>query len=208
VTELYVLGAIGLVFAAIGFQRGWLREVATLGGVLFAWLIIVVVGPILVAFVNRLALMARFTLAGGFDSSVPGVILVRLREAPLVDPRQPTAVLGIALIALVASAYLASNHWVEGAGSTTGRAIGILASIANGYLVLYLALRYLLPANGNYPVLHVLTQIANALGSFLPTVLLGGVIVTISLALLSSRRPTGRGSSRSPSRARVRAQTS
>ncbi|HEX5416504.1 MAG TPA: hypothetical protein VFZ25_12615 [Chloroflexota bacterium] len=204
--ELYVLGAVGLIFAAIGFQRGWLREVATLGGLLASWLVIVVVGPLLVWVVNRLALMIAFTVDGGFDSGAPEVLLRHLRAMPLVDPREPTAVVGVALVALVAAAYLGSNRWVEGAGAPRGRILGCLASLANGYLVTYLALRYLLPPQGSFPILHGLTQVANALGSFLPTALLGGVIVTIGLALLSTRGAVSRGGGR-VSRARARAQS-
>jgi len=204
--EVYVLGAVGLVFAAIGFQRGWLREVATIGGLLASWLFIVVVGPLLVWLVNRVAMMIRFLFAGGFDSSAADALLRHLRESPLVNPAEPTAVVGVALIALVAAAYLASNRWVEGAGALNGRILGALAALANGYLVLYLALRYLLPPQGSFPVLHGLTQVANALGSFLPTALLGGVIVTIGLALLSTRGAVTRGGGRA-TRPRARAQS-
>ena len=125
--EVYVLGAVGLVFAAIGFQRGWLREVATIGGLLASWLFIVVVGPLLVWLVNRVAMMIRFMFTGGFDSSAADALLRHLRESPLVNPAEPTAVVGVALIALVAAAYLASNRWVEGAGALNGRILGSLS---------------------------------------------------------------------------------
>ncbi|HLZ08398.1 MAG TPA: hypothetical protein VKT80_07425, partial [Chloroflexota bacterium] len=76
----YIVLAIIIGLAALGFQRGWLREIATLGGLLVAWLCVTSLGGIVIGAVNRLALIARFTLAGGFDSPAPGGLLDALRR--------------------------------------------------------------------------------------------------------------------------------
>jgi hypothetical protein len=194
-TYLVVVGIV--LFALLGFQRGWLREIATLGGLLLAWLIVLALGGAFVAGLNRVYLMARFTIEGGFDLSSPGSLLDALRRAPLLDPRRPDIVLGILFVALATGAFLAAVRFAPPASAASARALGLLVGMANGYLVCYLAIRFLVPAARlGFAIPLVPGDAAIALGQYLPTVLLVGVVLAIGLALLSSKRLGGRSAGR------------
>src|ERR671935_15967 len=78
-----------LGFGAVGFRRGWLRELATLGGLLLCWLLLALFGLTLVAWANRLGLMAAFTWHGGFDLGDPAPLMRSLRAQPAIDPWRP-----------------------------------------------------------------------------------------------------------------------
>jgi hypothetical protein len=186
-----------VLFALLGFLRGWLREVATLGGLLLGWLIVLALGGAFVAIINRLVLIARFTALGGFDSASPGVLLETLRREPLIEPRHPDVVLGALFIVLAAAAFLAPLRFAPPVAAFSGRVLGVLFGLANGYLVCYLALRFLAPAarvGFAVPVLPSESELP--LGQYLPTVLLVGVLLAIGLALLSSKRIGGKSSGR------------
>jgi hypothetical protein len=194
-TYLVVAGIV--LFALLGFQRGWLREVATLGGLLLGWLIALALGGAFVATVNRIVMMARFTLAGGFDSTSPGILLEALRREPLIEPRHPDLVIGALFIVLAAAAFLAAMRFAPSVATFSGRALGFLVGMANGYLVCYLALRFLVPAaRVSFAVPVLPTEAELPLGQYLPTVLLAGVLVTIGLALLSGKRIGGKSGGR------------
>jgi hypothetical protein len=199
-TYLVLVGIV--LFALVGFQRGWLQEVATLGGLLLAWLIVLALGGLFVAGINRVVLMARFTIDDGFDSPAPGAMLETLRRMPALDPRHPDVVLGILFVGLATAAFLAAQRFAPPASSGAARALGVLVGIANGYLVCYLALRFLVPAARlGFDLPNLPTSGATTLGQYLPTLLLVGVLVTIGLALVSSKRIGGKSSGRiSPSR--------
>lgn len=191
-----ILGII-LICGGVGVWRGWLREVATLAGMLLAWLILITAGGALVSVVNRLYVMAVFVGRGGFDSRQPGPLLLSLREHPLVDPRQPDVLFGVLFLILSAGVFLLANRYAAPVTGWSAQALGGLVGLANGYFFSYLSLHYLAPAQrvGLSAPLSA-SGVADALGRYLPTVLVAGVVVTIAIALLSSRR--------SPSRASVR----
>jgi hypothetical protein len=193
----YVVVLAIVAFAILGVLRGWLREIAALGGLLLAWLAVLAAGGALVAGMNHLWLMVSFTLAGGFDSTSPGTVLDSLRRAPLVDPRHPDVVLGVAFIGLAAVAFVAASRYAPPATAISARALGLLVGIANGYLLSYLCLRFLAPAARVGLSLPINPGPAvDALGHYLPTLLLLGVGVAIVIALLSSKRLGGKSAVR------------
>jgi hypothetical protein len=194
-TYLIVAGIV--VFGVLGFRRGWLREVATLGGLLLAWLIVLVLGAAFVAFVNRLWLIGRFTVLGGFDTTNPEVLLEYLRRAPLIDPRHPDVVLGLVFVFLTGAAFFAANRFAPAATAPSARALGFLIGMATGYLVCYLGLRFLVPAARLGLALPInVGDAADSLGQYLPTLLLAGVVIAIVIALLSSKRLGARSAGR------------
>lgn len=192
-----------IAFGSLGFWRGWLREVATIAGLLVAWLFVVGAGGLAVGLVNRIYLMVAFTIRGGFDSSAPGNLLQTLRSNPLIEPARPGGFYAVLFAALAIASYLLANRFAPAVSQTSARLLGVLVGLANGYLLAYLALRYVAPA---IPISIAEPSPANpvdVLGRYLPTVLLIGVILAIGIALLSSRRFSGRGGGRmAPGRAK------
>jgi hypothetical protein len=193
----YLIAAGIGVFAILGFRRGWLREIATLGGLLLAWLIVLALGGAFIAFANRLWLIARFTSQGGFDTTNPEALLDALRRAPLIDPRHPDVVQGVIFLALAGAAFFAANRFAPAATSPSARALGFLVGMATGYLVCYLGLRFLVPAARVGLALPAsIGDVSDSLGQYLPTLLLVGVVIAILIALLSSRRLGARSGGR------------
>lgn len=193
----YLVVVAVVVFAILGFQRGWLREISSLAGLLVAWLAVLALGEAFVAFANRLFLMTRFTIAGGYDSSSPGVILDALRREPLIDPRHPDVILGILFVALALGSFLVASRIAPTASAASARALGMLVGVANGYLVSYLALRFLIPAaRFGFSLPLNPGDAVESLGQSLPTLLLAGVVIAIAISLFSSHRIGGKNATR------------
>ena len=200
----YIVLSVLVVFAGIGFQRGWLREIASLGGLLVAWLAVSVLGGALVSVVNRAYLIVRFTFSGGFDQQSPGGMLDLLKRAPLVDSHHTDILLGIAVVLVAVASFVAASRFVPPAISASGRGLGVLVGLMNGYVLSYLGLRYLATgARTGYDLGLFSGNLVDVLGRYLPTLLIAAVVVTIAIALMSSRKGPGRGSGRfTPGRAK------
>jgi hypothetical protein len=200
----YALIGVLVVFAALGAWRGWLREVATLAGLLVAWLILILVGDRVVGAANQLVLMLRFTLAGGFDRVSADPLLRQLRLRPAIDPAHPDLFLAVLFGVLAIGVYVGVNRLVAGPTAQVGRALGAMIGVANGYLIAFLLLRYLAPAARlRLPLALPVAGLANQLGSYLPTILVAGVLLAIVIALVSSGHLGARtGRRTAPTRAR------
>jgi hypothetical protein len=116
-----------LAFGTLGFRRGWVRELATLGGVLLGWVIVAALGLTLVDWANRLVLIARFTWAGGFDLADPSGLLRALRAEPAIDPWRPELFLLVVFALGVAAAYVAGGKLATRPGGTPDAVLGALA---------------------------------------------------------------------------------
>lgn len=193
----YLVFALLLVFGAYGFWRGWLREVATLAGLLVGWMVLITAGETFVNIVNRIYLIVAFVVQDGFDARQPAAVINSLRRNPIVDPRHPDHFLGVIFVILAIAVFLAANRYVSTATSWSAQALGALVGLANGYLVIYLAFHYFAPtARLRLPVWMGAGGVADAFGRYLPTILVAGVILAIGIALISSRRLAGKGSPR------------
>jgi hypothetical protein len=197
VSYSYLIVALLIVFGAIGFWRGWLREAGTLAGLLVAWMVLIAAGEAFVSIANRIYLMAAFILQDGFDARQPATLIQSLRRNPLVDPRHPDLFLGIIFVVLGVVAFVAANRYIAPATGWPAQVLGCLVGLANGYLVTYLGFHYFAPtARVRLPVWLGAGDAADALGRYLPTLLVAGVLLAIGVALLSSRRFGGKGSPR------------
>lgn len=190
---------VGLVFlGAIGFWRGWLREIVTLASLLVVWMILDALGGALVGFVNHVYLTLGFVARDGVDSAHPAALIQLLRQSPLVDPRHPNFYFGVLMTVAVVAVYYAASRFVAPAAGWSSQALGALVGLANGYVVTYLGFRFFAPdARVNLAFSMNPDGVADSLGRLLPTVLIAGVVLAIGIALLSGRRLAPRGSARS-----------
>lgn len=184
----YLLLVLLVGMSALGFWRGWLREIGLTAGLLIVWLLLIVAGTGALGFVNRAYLTVRFVLAGGVDARQPDLLLQSLRARPLVDPRHPEVFLGIAFVVLAGTMFAATHRFIAPAGSRSAQLLGLLIGLANGYLVAYFAFHYFAPsAHIRLPLAMAVTDVADVLGANLATILIVGVVIAIAIALLSSR---------------------
>ena len=168
----------------LGARRGWVRELALLGGVLFTWLAVVALGFSLLSWANKIVLMLRFTWMGGFDAADPAPLLRALRLAPPIDPWHPQLFYAFLFAFGVLSAYLASTRVGSRAESVSDVALGALAGALNGYVISYVLLEQLQPsvaAGGPLDGFAVLAQ-------HLPIVVIAAVVGVVAIALLASLR--------------------
>ncbi|MGH2461489.1 MAG: hypothetical protein ACRDIY_21750 [Chloroflexota bacterium] len=193
----YLIFAALVIFGAVGFWRGWLREVVTLASLLVVWMILDALGQTLVGFVNRVYLTLGFVARDGVDAAHPTALIQALRQNPLVDPRHPDFFLGVLLTVAVISIYFAASRFVAPAAGWSAQALGVLVGFANGYVVTYLGFRFFAPG-ARFELAFSLSPngVADSLGRLLPTVLVAGVVLAVGIALLSGRRAASRGSGR------------
>ncbi len=180
-----------VICGAIGFRRGWIRELATLGLILLAWLLVVLVGYGVVSFTNRIALMQGFAWSGGYDSLDPAALLRGLKAMPLIDPTHPEWFYGILFAIGVLVAYLGANRVGAVGGAFSESILGMLAGALNGYVISFVLLDYAqrtsqaggrsANAASDWPVLA---------GGYLTTIAIVAVIAVVGIALTSMLRGT------------------
>lgn len=193
----YLIVGVLVLFGALGFWWGWLRSVAVLAGVLVIWMVLASVGEALIGLTNRLYLIVAFIIRDGFDARQPGAVIETLRRNPAVDPSHPDFFLGVIYVVLTVLVFLAASRHVAAAASWSAQALGALVGLADGYVLTYLAFHYFAPAvRVRLPALMSTTDVGDVLGRYLPTLLVAGVILAIGIALLSSRRLSGKGNPR------------
>lgn len=175
-----------LAFGTLGFRRGWVRELATLGGVLLSWLIVAALGATLIEWANRLVLIARFTWDGGFDMAEPTGLLRALRAEPAIDPWRPELYLLVVFAIGLVMAYCAGGRLAAGPTAASDALLGALAGALNGYVLAYVVLSYLgvgqrLPT----PIGSLATELV---GPHLTTVAIVVVAGAVGIALLTGLR--------------------
>lgn len=178
-----------VICGAIGFHRGWIRELATLGLILLSWLLVVLVGYGIMSLGNRIALMVQFTWSSGFDSGDPAALLRSLKAIPLIDPSHPEWFYGILFAIGVLAAYLGANRVGATGGIFSESILGALAGALNGYLISFVLLDFVQKTSqagvragsvpSDWPVLP---------GGNLTTVAIVVVIGIVAIALSSKLR--------------------
>jgi len=187
--QMAVVAAVLTVFGFIGFRRGWLREVVTLGALLLTWLIITALGPDIVESVNRLWVLIRFTLSGGADAPDANAVLDRLRSTPLIDPASPELFYAVLFLIAIVAGYIGGQRLAPRPRSLSTQALGTLAGVVNGYVLTYVLLRYVSADEWLSPSLGSSTSaIADTLGGYLSTLLLVAVGLVMCIALISATR--------------------
>lgn len=125
------------IFAAMGHQRGILRElVATpfiiLGPLLAPWLAVV-----LVPWVNRFYKLFMFARFGGLATDDFGAVMERVKQVPpLVCTPADLFRLGVVVcLAAIAAGYLLGQWRVKAPADRIARLLGAVIGTVNGYLL-------------------------------------------------------------------------
>lgn len=178
-----------LAFGTLGYFRGWIRELAALGGVLFVWLVVVAFGLTLVGWANKVALIVTFSWQGGFESTDPLTMIRELRTNPLLDPWQPEWFYVVVFLIGVVATYLASGRMVSRIRGVNDSLLGALAGALNGYVISYVLLGYIQATAGLYGSAAGPTREAfGFLGGYLTTLAVAVVVGVVAIALLGSSR--------------------
>lgn len=179
---------LALVIAGtLGFRRGWVRELATLGIILLAWLVVVGLGLSVVESINKLALMLSFTWQGGFDAADPAALIRQLRLSPAIDPWRPEWFYAVLFLLGVVGAYMLGGQMAARPATTFDSILGGLAGAVNGYAVAYVVLGYLQVSGREAGVADASTL----LGGYATTVVVAVVIGAVGIAMLTSLRSPG-----------------
>ena len=175
-----------LAFGTLGFRRGWVRELATLGGLLLSWLVVVALGLTFVDWANRLVLIARFTWDGGFDLADPTGLLRTLRADPAIDPWRPELFLLVVFALGVVAAYYVGGRLGSAPGAGSDALLGALAGALNGYVLSYVVLSYL--GVGQRLPTPLGSAATDAVGPHLTTVAIVVVAGAVGIALMTGLR--------------------
>jgi len=176
----------------LGFRRGWVREVATLGMLLLSWLVVVALGFSIVGSIDKLALMLAFTWQDGFDAADPAAVLRELRLAPAIDPWHADWFYAALFLLGVVGAYVLSSHLGARGETAVDALLGGLAGAVNGYVVAYVLLGYLQAgARGG-----AVADGFSLLGGYAATVVVAVVVGAVAIAMLTSLRGTALGAKR------------
>jgi len=134
-----------LMFAAVGFFRGWLREGIT------TLLLLLLVGLLLepdlakpiIEYVNRILKLFQILLAdrGRFDLQA----MARTTVEDVFDPNNPYNFMLYALIFLIALSYVGTRLFISEAKLTPlSHLLGGILGALNGFIVIFLVKEYLL----------------------------------------------------------------
>lgn len=192
-----VIAAFLVLFVALGAWRGWLRVVTGAVVMVCVWLGLQVAGHVVVVAANDAYTAAMFTIAGGFDAQDANSTLRAIRASAPVDVARPETFYGALVFITLGLVYAVEQRFVVGPARWTDRALGAVAGLIDGYVVLFIGARVLSVDGRVVPTLvPMYTQVWHVLGQYIATVVVVAVVVIIAAAVA--------GTSRTPRRARSR----
>jgi TRAP-type C4-dicarboxylate transport system permease small subunit len=173
-----------LVFAVIGFQRGWRRELVSLGftlGILF--ILSLGGGKGIASFVFNTLPQAISVVLGNTRAQSPNV-QIRDGEPNLV------AVEIITLAVAVALGYIIGNKAFGKPNTPPERLLGILPSIVSGYALVFFVTTHLVNANTQptSPVVGISAPTQDTVGSSLVIIVVIAVVVVVAALIASSAK--------------------
>lgn len=173
-----------LAFAVVGFQRGWKRELVSLGfslvGVLFLYL---GGGNGLAQFLFlRLPIIAQIVVGGTSTTHATGTV-------PTGDVLATTI---ITFIVIIGAGYLIGNKAFPKANAPAERLLGILPAIVSGYFLMLYVTNVL--SKAQLITFGVSTPKQDTVGSYmLIIVVVAVVIIVAALVATSAKKSSGGG---------------
>lgn len=178
-----------LVFAVIGFQRGWRRELVSLGfslGILF--ILSLGGGKGIASFVFNTLPQAISVMLGNNKATSPNV---QIKDG---DPSL-VAVEIITLVVAVALGYIIGNRAFAKPTTPPERLLGILPSIVSGYALVFFVTTHLVPntATSTTPVVGIAAPNQDAVGGSLVIIVVIAVVVVVAALIASSAKKSPGG---------------
>lgn len=175
-----------LVFAVIGFQRGWRRELVSLGftlGILF--ILSLGGGKGIASFVFNTLPQAISVMLGNSGAKSPNV-QIKDGEPNLV------AVEVITLAVAVALGYIIGNKAFGRPTTPPERLLGILPSIVSGYALVFFITTHLVTSSTTTtnpaPVVGIAAPNQDTVGSSLVIIVVIAVVVVVAALIASSAK--------------------
>ncbi len=174
-----------LAFAVVGFQRGWRRELVSLGfslvGVLFLYL---GGGNGLAQFlVLRVPVIAQIIVGGSTSASTT------TGAVPTGDVLVTTV---ITFIVIIGAGYLIGNRVFPKPNAPAERLLGILPAIVSGYFLMAYVTSVL--SKTQLITFGVATPKQDSVGSYMLIIVVVAVIIIVAaLVATSAKKPSGGG---------------
>lgn len=171
-----------LAFAVIGFQRGWKRELVSLGFNLGAILFLYLGGGSGLAqflFV-RLPVIAQIVIGGSSSGAQTGSVSTGNVLITTV----------VTFVVIIGAGYLIGNKAFPRPGTPTERLLGILPAIVSGYFVMLYVTNVL--TKTSLITFGVSTPNQNAVGSYMLIIFIAAVVIVIAALIANSaKKPSG-----------------
>jgi hypothetical protein len=172
-----------LAFAVIGFQRGWKRELVSLGFSLGAVLFLYLGGGSGLAqfLFLRLPVIAQIVVSGNGSSSAP---------TGTVSTSDVLITTIVTFILIIGAGYLIGNRAFPRPNAPAERLLGILPAIVSGYFLMLYVTNVL--SKASLITFGVSTPKQNVVGSYmLIIVVVAVVIIVAALVATSAKKPSG-----------------
>lgn len=170
-----------LVFAVIGFQRGWRRGLVTLGFYLGVLLVLVLGGGKGIAnFFFNILPQAIQVIGGNAGAKSPGVQATDL-QVQFVEL--------VTLTVVIVIGYVVSNRAFPKPTKPEERLLGILPSVVGGYALVYYVSNNLISSS---TLLMIKAPDGSAVGSSLVIIFVIAVVVVVAaLVAANAKKPSG-----------------
>jgi uncharacterized membrane protein YoaK (UPF0700 family) len=176
-----------LIFAVIGFQRGWRRELVTLGFYLGVILLLTLGGGTGIAsfFMNTLP-QALQVIAGNAKAKPPNVV-------PTADNVRFVELITLAVV--IGAGYLISQRAFNKPSSPPERLLGILPAIVSGYALVFFLTNHLLSSgsSGQIQLLSISAPGQDAAGSALVIIFVIAVVVVVAALIAANAKKPSSG---------------
>lgn len=140
--QLSIALAVIVLFGAIGYRRGLLRELVAAPAILVAPLVGPWLGTVLRPWVNRLHKLFLFARFGGLATDDLTAVLGKVKQVqPLISTKEDVLRLGVVLfMTIIACGYLLGEWRIKGPADRAMRLLGALMGALNGYMLVQIVL--------------------------------------------------------------------
>ncbi len=140
-TGLQIISMI--VFGIFGFQRGWRREIISLGGILLSVLFLAISGGKILAFFFFVGIPLLFQTIGSRIQGIQGG-----QQSPPDPPTTDVMITTLlAFLLIIVLGYVMSNRMFPKPGKPVDNVLGVLPAVVSGFILSTFVLSNIPPFN-------------------------------------------------------------